>query len=104
MFAVIQTGGKQYLVEPNDAITVEKLPGEAGGKVVFDNVLFVADGKDVKVGAPEVEGASVEGEIIEQKRDKKVIVFKYHSKSRYRKKKGHRQPHTKVKIISIKTK
>jgi large subunit ribosomal protein L21 len=100
-FAVIETGGKQYLVEPQQTIQVEKLPAKVGDAVSFDKVLLVADGKDVKVGKPYVPGAAVAGKVVKQGREKKVIVFKYHSKTRYRRKKGHRQQFTEVEITTI---
>jgi large subunit ribosomal protein L21 len=102
MFAIIKTGGKQYIVSPDQKLLIEKLDGEAGEKITFSDVLFVGDEKENKVGTPTVEGATVEAEIIEQGREKKKIVFKYHNKTRQHKKKGHRQPYTKVKINSIK--
>ncbi|MEK7521163.1 MAG: 50S ribosomal protein L21 [Patescibacteria group bacterium] len=101
MFAVIETGGKQYRVSSEQKIKVEKLNGENGGAVVFDKILLLADGEKIKIGAPYVEGAGVAGEILNQGRDKKKIVFKYHSKNRFRKKKGHRQHFTEVKIGKI---
>ena len=103
MFAIIKTGGKQYIVSPDETISVEKLEGEQGGAITFNDVLLVGDEKDVKIGTPNVEGASVKGEILAQYRDKKKIVFRYHPKTRYRKKKGHRQPLTDVKIVAINT-
>lgn len=104
MFAVIKTGGKQYIVEPDQIIKVEKLDGEEGGAIVFADVFMVGDDTSASVGTPIVDGASVEGEIVEQGRDRKKIVFRYHSKTRRRKKKGHRQHYTKVKITAIKSK
>ncbi len=101
MFAVIKTGGKQYVVTPNDKIKIEKIEGEKGGKVSFSDVLLVGNDSSCSLGTPTVEKAVVEGEIIRQARDKKKIVFKYHSKARYRKTKGHRQQFTEVKIISL---
>ncbi|MBI5147977.1 MAG: 50S ribosomal protein L21 [Parcubacteria group bacterium] len=101
MFAVIETGGKQYKVSSEQKIRVEKLNGEKSAAVVFDKVLLWADGEKIKIGAPYVEGAGVAGEILNQGRDKKKIVFKYHSKNRFRKKKGHRQNFTEVKIGKI---
>ncbi|MEK7124032.1 MAG: 50S ribosomal protein L21 [Patescibacteria group bacterium] len=101
-FAIIKTGGKQYKVEPGKKIKVEKLEAEQGGAVVFDNVLLVADGDKVEIGAPLVSGAKISGNVVKQGRDKKKIVFRYHSKTRYRKKKGHRQPFTEVEIKEIK--
>ncbi len=96
--SVIHTGGKQYKVSAGTVLTVEKLEGEAGDKVVFDKVLLEGEGAQVKIGTPYIEGAKVTGTITEQGRDEKKIVFRYHSKTRYRKLKGHRQPHTKVTI------
>jgi len=100
-FAVIETGGKQYRVSAGDKLKVEKLAGEAGGAVVFDKVLLVANGDKVQVGAPYVSGAAVKGTIVRQARARKVIVFRYHSKVRYRKKNGHRQQFTEVAIEKI---
>lgn len=101
MYAIIETGGKQYRVENGDQIAVEKLGVEDGAKVVFDKVLVVGDGADIKVGAPYVDGVTVEGNAIETGKGKKVIIFKYKAKKDYRKKQGHRQPYTMVKIDSL---
>lgn len=101
MYAVIETGGKQYRVQEGDTIFVEKLNNSEGEKVNFDRVLFVSKEDDVKVGKPYVEGAKVEGTVLEQGKGKKVIIFKYKPKKDYRKKQGHRQPYTKVKIEKI---
>ncbi len=101
-FAIIVTGGKQYRVSIGQKLKIEKLPLEAGGDVSFEKVLLVADGEDVKVGKPTVAGALVTGKVLMQGRARKVIVFKYHSKTRYRKKKGHRQMFTEVEITGIK--
>ncbi len=100
-FAIIETGGKQYRVSAGDKVRVEKLDAEAGGDFVFDKVLLAGDGENVKIGTPYVVGAKVEGRILRQARDKKKIVFKYHQKTRYKKKKGHRQPFTEVEIVKI---
>lgn len=102
--AVIQTGGKQYVVQENDVISIEKLAGaeDAGSKVTFDQVLLVDDGTTAKVGTPTVSGAKVDAEVIESGLGKKVLVQRFRAKSRYFKKKGHRQPYTKVKVTSIK--
>jgi len=97
MFAIIETGGKQYRVQENDFVFVEKLEANEGDSVVFDKVLMVND----KIGAPYVEGAKVTAKVEAQGRAKKVIVFKYKSKKNYHKKQGHRQPFTKVQITSI---
>lgn len=101
MYAVIETGGKQYRVQEGDVITIEKLDAEAGQKVEFDRVLVLAEEGDLKVGAPYVEGAVVSGEVVENGKGKKVIIFKYKAKKDYRKKQGHRQPYTMVKIESL---
>lgn len=101
-FAVIETGGKQYRVSPGQKIKIEKISGEAGGKAVFNKVLLTADGGNTAIGAPYLMGAEVEAKIIRQARDRKKIVFRYHSKTRYRKKKGHRQHFTEVEIVKIK--
>lgn len=100
MFAIIKTGGKQYKVSEEDIIKVEKIEAEAGDKIEFDQVLMVA-GDDVKVGSPVVEGAKVSAEVLDQKKDKKIVIFKFKAKKNYRKKKGHRQPYTLVKIEKI---
>jgi len=100
-FAVIQTGGKQYKVAEGQKLKIEKVPGNSGDAVAFDRVLLVANGDDVEVGTPIVAGAQVEGKILRGGRYDKKIVFKYHSKTRYRKKKGHRQEFTEVEITGI---
>lgn len=100
-FAVIETGGKQYRVSPGQKVKVEKLNAEAGGSFVFNKILLAADGDRVEIGTPYVPGAKVEAKVLRQARDKKKIVFRYHSKTRYRKKKGHRQPFTELEIIKI---
>ncbi|AMW34145.1 50S ribosomal protein L21 [Haematospirillum jordaniae] len=97
MFAVIKTGGKQYKVAKDDIIAVEKITADAGSSVKFDQVLLVGD----KVGAPVVDGASVTAEVLEQFRDEKVIVFKKKRRQNYRRKNGHRQALTLVKITGI---
>ncbi|WP_332713807.1 50S ribosomal protein L21 [Pelagibacterium mangrovi] len=103
MFAVIKTGGKQYKVAANDLVRVEKLAGDAGDAVTFENVLMVGAGADVTLGAPLVDGALVAGEVVEQFRDKKVIVFKKKRRQGYRRKNGHRQELTLVRITEILT-
>ena len=100
-FAVIETGGKQYKVFAGQKLKVEKLEVEQGAALTFDKVLLVADGEDVKVGVPYVEGAKVETKVLSQGRHDKKIVFKYHSKTRYKKKKGHRQHYTELEILNI---
>lgn len=101
MFAVIKTGGKQYKVAKNDVIVVEKLLGEAGAKVALDEVLLVGGEGDAKVGAPMVVGASVAAEIIEQTRGDKVIIFKKKRRKNHRRKNGHRQDLTVLRITDI---
>ena len=101
MYAVIATGGKQYRVSEGDKVRVEKLSGDAGAKVVLDNVLMLGNGESSKIGAPVVKGATVEAEIIEQGRDKKVVVFKYKKRKQFRKKNGHRQSFTDLRITKI---
>ena len=101
MYAVIETGGKQYRVQEGDVLTIEKLNVGAGEKVEFDKVLVLAKEGDLKVGAPYVEGAKVFGEVVENGKGQKVIIYKYKSKKDYRKKQGHRQPYTMVKIDSL---
>ena len=101
MYAVIETGGKQYRVQEGDVVTLEKLNVEAGQKIEFDKVLVLAGEGDLKVGTPYVEGAKVTGEVVENGKGKKVIIFKYKAKKDYRKKQGHRQPYTMVKIESL---
>lgn len=101
MFAIIETGGKQYKVSPGQKLRVEKLNAESGTILTLDKVLLTADGEDVKIGAPYVENVKVEAKVLNQGRADKKIVFRYHSKTRYRKKKGHRQPYTELEITSI---
>ena len=100
MYAVIETGGKQYRVQEGDVITVEKLDAKAGDKVTFDKVLVLSDGKEMKVGTPYLD-AGVTASVVENGKGKKVIIFKYKAKKDYRKKQGHRQPYTMVKIESL---
>src|SRR3989344_98570 len=101
MFAVIKTGGKQYLVPPKKKLKIEKITPNEKGEIIFDKVLLFVDGKEVKVGRPYVEGAAVKGRIVKQGRDKKVIVLKYKAKKRYKKKAGHRQHYSEVVIEGI---
>ncbi len=101
MFAIIETGGKQYRVSEGKKLKVEKLNAEEGATFVFDKVLLVNDEKNAKIGTPYIDGAKVEAKVLEQGRAKKVIVFRYHPKTRYRKKKGHRQPFTQLEITKI---
>lgn len=101
MYAIFETGGKQYKVQEGDTLFVEKLPVSEGETVQFDKVLFVKDGDEVKVGAPVVDGASVQATVDEHGRGKKLTVFKYKPKKNYHRKQGHRQPYTKIKIEKI---
>ncbi len=102
MFAVIKTGGKQYKVTKDDIIIVEKLDIETGSKVSFDEILMCGTESNVKIGEPTVSGAKVSGEVIEQRKGNKVLVFKKKRRQNYRRKKGHRQNETVVKITAIK--
>ncbi len=102
MFAVIKTGGKQYHVEKDQTLVVEKLEGNEGDTVSLDDVLMVNDGKAAKVGAPLVKGAKVEATIVKQSRAPKILVFKKKRRHNYRRKKGHRQHVTVLKIQDIK--
>lgn len=101
MYAVVSSGGKQYKVAEGDILRVEKLPGEVGSSVDFDKVLMFSDGESAKIGTPLVDGVSVTGHIVEQGLAKKILVFKYKRRKRYRRKQGHRQAYTAVKIDSI---
>lgn len=102
-FAVIKTGGKQYKVSEGDVIKIERLAKEykKGAKVVFDKVLLYDDGKTTKIGVPYLDKAKVTGSFVEEGKAKKINVIKFKSKSRYFKKRGHRQPYNKVKIAKI---
>lgn len=101
MYAVIETGGKQYRVQEGDVITIEKLKVSAGDDIAFDRVLVLNDGEKVQVGSPIIESAKVFGTVVENGKGQKVIIYKYKSKKDYRKKQGHRQPYTMVKIESL---
>lgn len=100
MYAVIQTGGKQYRVTPGETLRVEKLAGDKGASIKFDKVLMVG-GESVRVGKPLVDGATVNAEILAQGRSKKIIVFKMKRRKNYRRKNGHRQPFTELRITGI---
>ena len=101
MQAIIVTGGKQYKVAEGDTLFIEKLEAEAGQAITFDQVLAVLDGDKATFGAPVVEGAKVDAEVVKNGKGKKIIVFKYKPKKNYRRKQGHRQPYTKVTIGKI---
>lgn len=102
MYAVVESGGKQYRVKEGDLIRVEKLAADAGAEVAFDRVIAVVDGDNVKVGKPYLSGVKVSASVVEQGKYKKVIVYKYKPKKGFHKKKGHRQTYTAVKISGIK--
>jgi len=101
MYAVFQSGGKQYQVEPGTVIKLEKLPGEVGGEVSLDQVILVGDEDQVEVGHPLLTDVSIRGRIVEQGRHRKIIVFKHKRRKDYRKKQGHRQYYTAVLVQSI---
>ena len=102
MYAIIESCGRQYKVTEGDVVFFEKLYAEEGKKLTLDNVVIVSDDKDVKVGAPYVKGAKVEGNVVAHGKGKKILVYKYKAKKNYRRTQGHRQPYTKVEIKSIK--
>ena len=101
MYAVVQSGGKQYRVEQGQTIRVERLSGDVGQKVEIADVLLVADGSQVSIGQPLVRGARVSAEIVRQGKGKKLLIYKYRRRKRYRRKQGHRQPFTALKITAI---
>lgn len=101
MYAVVKTGGKQHRVREGDLIRVEKLDGDVGSTITFDHVLMVAGGEEARIGTPMVEGASVEAEIVQQTRSKKVLVFKKKRRKNYRRMYGHRQPYTHLRVNKI---
>lgn len=101
MYAVINTGGKQYRVEVGQTFRTEKLPGEVGSQVNFDRVLLFSDGQNLQIGCPLVENVIVSGRIVEQGKSQKIIVFKYKRRKRYRRKQGHRQAYTAIRIDRI---
>lgn len=101
MYAVIKTGGKQYRVSKGDVVKLERLQGDAGTAISFDQVLLIGTEDETKVGTPVVAGATVNGTIMEQGRDRKVIVFKFRKRKNYKRKNGHRQYFTRVRIDDI---
>ena len=101
MYAIIETGGKQYKVTEGDTLFIEKLEAEANAKITFDKVLAVLNGDSATFGAPVVEGASVDATVVKNGKGKKIRIFKYNPKKGYRKRQGHRQPYTKVQINAI---
>jgi len=103
MYAVIKTGGKQYRVAPGEELKVEKLAGEVGDTIVFERVLLTSDGENVQIGKPFLEETRVVGRLARHGKNRKIIVFKYKKRKGYRKKRGHRQNFTLVKIENIET-
>ncbi len=101
MYAVVTTGGKQYRVQKGETLKIEKIPGDVGSQVAFDQVLMVSDGDRVEIGQPLVENAVVNAHIVEQGKHKKILVFKYKRRKRFRRTQGHRQQFTAVKIDDI---
>ena len=101
MYAIVNTGGKQYKIQQGDVLRVEKIPGEVGSPVTFDKVLMFSDGENVKIGRPLLDNVAVKGHILDQGKGKKIVVFKYKKRKRYRRKLGHRQQYTEIKIDSI---
>ncbi|SMC21063.1 LSU ribosomal protein L21P [Desulfacinum hydrothermale DSM 13146] len=101
MYAIVESGGKQYKAEPGAVLKLEKLAGEPGDEILLDQVLLVADGEQVQVGRPVLEDKVVRGRIVEQARHKKVVIFKYKRRKDYHKKQGHRQYYTAVRIEGI---
>jgi len=101
MYAIVSSGGKQYKVQKDEILRVEKISGDIGVPVSFDKVLMFSDGENVNIGQPVLENVSVNGHIVEQDKAKKIIVFKYKRRKRYRRKQGHRQQYTAIKIDSI---
>ena len=104
MYAVVKSGGKQYKVEEGQVLRLEKVAGDVGSPVKFDQVLMIADGEDIRVGQPVLDDVSVDGHIVEQGKARKIIVFKYKRRKRYRRKHGHRQNYTAVQIDTINAK
>lgn len=100
-FAVIETGGQQFIVKPGDKIKLHLTTGENGKAIIFDKVLLTANGDSIEIGKPYLTGAKVEGKVAKQGRDRKVLVMKYHNKTRYRRKRGHRQDFTEIEITNV---
>ena len=101
MLAVIRTGGKQYLVTPGQKIKIEKIEKKEGSEISFPEVLLLQKGKKIEIGSPLIKGAKVIGKVLGHGKGKKIIVFKYKAKKRYKVKKGHRQPYTEIEITKI---
>jgi len=101
MYAVVSSGGKQYKVHEGEILRVEKISGNIGDKVSFDKILMYSDGENVRIGRPVLDDVMVRGQIVEHGKNKKIIVFKYKRRKRYRRKQGHRQQYTAIKIENI---
>ena len=101
MYAIVESGGRQYRAEVGHTFSVEKLPYEVGEQIEMDNVLLVADDGDVNIGRPYLEGASVKATVVEQYKGKKIFVWKYRPRKRYRRRQGHRQQYTRLRIDEI---
>jgi large subunit ribosomal protein L21 len=101
MYAIVKTGGKQYKIHEGDIIRVEKIEGNIGNPVSLDQVLLFSDGENTSIGRPVLDNVAVKGHIVEQGKEKKIIVFKYKRRKRYRRKQGHRQQFTAIKIDQI---
>ena len=101
MYAIMNTGGKQYRIQEGQILRIEKIAGDVGAEVAFDKVLMVSDGENVTIGRPTLENVLVKAQIVEQDKSKKILVFKYKKRKRYRRKQGHKQPFTAVKIGKI---
>ena len=101
MYAILETGGKQYKVSPGETVKIEKVPGTHGDSYVFDRILAVNDQGAIKCGEPYLPGATVKATVVRQARARKILVFKYRAKTNYRRRYGHRQPYTEVRIDSI---
>lgn len=101
MYAIIHTGGKQYKISQGDVLRIEKIPGDVGKPISFDHVLMFSDDENILIGRPSLDNITVKGHIVEQGKDRKIIVFKYKRRKRYRRKQGHRQPYTAIKIDRI---
>jgi large subunit ribosomal protein L21 len=101
MYAIVKTGGKQYKIHEGDIIRIEKIKGNIANAVSFDQVLLFSDGENTSIGQPVLDNVTVKGHIVEQGKEKKIIVFKYKRRKRYRRKQGHRQQYTAIKIDQI---
>lgn len=101
MYAIIRSGGKQYRAETGGTIDVDRLPQEVGDSIDISDILLVADGDDTRIGQPQVEGALVKATVVDQFRGKKIIVYKYRQRTNYRRKQGHRQYYTRLRIEDI---